>query len=194
MIKYILLLISIAFSGEANSLFVSYGFTGPIFQNLKLISTNSRIDSKNPRTYQNQHYKNDKYKVLVETLGPVDSTTAASLIKIYGLGLIGTYQNRKSPYTGESATSIPCSKKSAPQIYTVSYFNSAASVIVVNSTERDTLGICQESLIKQKVIIFLGYSPTKKSFIQLRVYMPIDHYTEKIKNDFLNQFVGRFSL
>lgn len=196
--KFMFLLISLltftsstSIADDAQAFFNTYNLQSNIFQNLILVSSNKRTDNKNSRTYKQWHYKKNNYKILVESIESVDSRYGASLTRLFRTELIGTYQNRRSPYTGESATSIACSKDNVPQIYPVSYYNIEADVLVLNSTERDTLGVCQASLIKQKVMVFLGYNPEKKTFISVRVYMPVSIYNKNILNEFLGQFKGK---
>ena len=182
------MLISIASAKDSENIFQSFKLSSNVFQNLNLISTVKRKDTKGVKNYTSQSYKNSKYKVLVEIIEPVDSIYALSLLKLYSRGLIGTYQNRKSPYTGESQTSIPCSKQNIPLVYPVSYFNSEANIMFLNSTDRDVLGVCEDSLIKQKTIVFIGYNPSLKSFIYIRAFMPNSSYNEIMREDFVKQF------
>ncbi len=161
---------------------------------MKLEKTIVRRDERAKRNFTEKKYAGSFFSATVEMIDNVEADYGNSLIKLYRTEMLGTYKNRRSPYTGESLTSIPCTGDNVPGLYPVNYMGKEADVLVLNATERNTLGVCQESLIKKKTLVFLGYSPAKKTFVSIKVFIPVEKFTKKTVEIFLSQFKEKLPL
>jgi hypothetical protein len=178
----------------AGAVEVQSGINMDQFGELELTASNSRLDVRNKRNYIDKTYSNKNVKVVMEQIENVDQSYADSLRKLYLTELLGTYRNRKSPYTGESLSTVPCSSENTPEVHPVNYNSKEAEVLMLNASERNAFGVCQESLIQKKTIVFLGYDPKTKSFLNLKIFIPKNLYKKEMLKRFLIQFKGDIPL
>ena len=109
-----------------------------------------------------EHYSKTKYKIITNLYGP-------QLI----------------PYTGELTTTTDCPKEKKPEEIIIKIMKQPTKVLLANATNRYTLGVWEDDLIKTKAAFTIVYDKEKEVIYQIIVFQKIESFN---KQNILNIF------
>jgi hypothetical protein len=166
------------------------GFTNAVLKDVKLIKHVKRSAPEAKFSFHHYDLENiSKHAVIqIDITNNVELEEGSKMTQLFYKSVFNSYQNRKSPYAGETSTTLTCAMENQPTIREVSYYSSHSYVLLANASERNALGICDKELFKKKTIFFVGYNHKSKTFFNIRIFIPNANFNQKLYDDFAKQF------
>ena len=123
--------------------------------------------------------ENKNYYIEMEIVNPLPDKEFDHYSKIKYKIITNLYGPQLIPYTGTLTTTTDCPKEKKPEEIIIEVMKQPTKVLFANATDRYTLGVWEDDLIKTRAAFTIVYDKEKKVMYQIIVFQKIKSFNKQ---------------